>query len=78
MKKYICDRCGKDTKRLNIITLTPMSYRRYVDIDLCLECYTKFCDFVNELGRCNIDLSEALITEEEDEEDNRLHLEDES
>lgn len=67
MKKYICDRCGKDVKQSNFITLAPMSYKIDNDIDLCAECYTKFCDFVNELGRCKIDISEALITEEKDD-----------
>lgn len=66
MKKYICDRCGKEVKQSNGITLVPMSDKLYDDIDLCIECFTKFCNFVDELGRCKIDISKVLITEEDD------------
>lgn len=69
MRKYICDRCGKEVKGSNIITLMPMSEKLCsYDVDLCFECGAKFSDFVNELGRCKIDiLKEVIITEEEDD-----------
>lgn len=72
MKKYICDRCGKEVKQSKLVTLTPYSDKLYNDIDLCIECFAKFFDFVDELGRCKIDLSKVLIMEEDDGKDSEI------
>ena len=65
VREYKCDRCGKKEyievkfasgyhygNNSALLYSPPNGYKRVAEKDICGDCYTKFMEFMNALGRC--------------------------